>query len=89
MKLRALWVGRTKDPNLARLIDDYISRIEHFLPLQVVEVREPKAAESNRMEAEGKKLLDAIKPSDRLIVLDPKGRVWTSEIGRICTKAYG
>ena len=75
MKLRVLWVGKTKNPQLARLCEEYASRIEHFLPLNIAEVKEPKGG----MRAEGEKLLAAVGDSDRLVVLDPRGKSWTSE----------
>src|SRR5436190_3427786 len=75
MKLRVLWVGKTKNPNIAKLCADYASRIEHFLPLNVVEVKEPKGG----MRAEAEKILAALGDSDRVVVLDPKGKAFTSE----------
>ena len=79
MKLRVLWVGKTRSPELNRLIEDYSSRISHFLPLDKSEVREPKGEGTKRIEAEGEKLLEAVGRSDRVIALDPNGREWTSE----------
>ena len=74
MKLRVLWVGKTKNPQLAKLCAEYASRIEHFLPLNIAEVKEPKSG----MRAEGEKILAALGDSDRLVALDPKGKSWTS-----------
>lgn len=62
MKLRVVWFGKTKDPQLAGLCSDYISRIKHFLPIEISEAKELK-----------------LSSSDRVIVLDPKGKSWTSE----------
>jgi len=75
MRLRVLWVGKTKNPNIAKLCADYASRIEHFLPLNIVEVKEPKGG----MRAEAEKILAALGDSDRVVVLDPKGKAFTSE----------
>jgi 23S rRNA (pseudouridine1915-N3)-methyltransferase len=75
MKLRVLWVGKTKNAQLAKLCTEYASRIEHFLPLNIAEVKEPKGG----MRAEGEKILAALGDSDRVVALDPKGRAWTSE----------
>jgi 23S rRNA (pseudouridine1915-N3)-methyltransferase len=79
MKLRVLWVGRTKNRHLTALIEDYTARIRHFLPLDTVEVKEPRENATNRIQAEGEKLLAAIGQSDRVVVLDLGGRSWTSE----------
>ena len=66
MKLRILWTGKTKNPQLATLCEDYAARIQHFLPLEIADVKEAK-------------LLAALDSSDRVVVLDPKGKSWTSE----------
>ena len=65
MKLRLVWVGKTKNSQLAKLCQDYIGRIKHFLPLEIAEVKEAK-------------LLAALDSSDRIIVLDSAGEPWTS-----------
>jgi 23S rRNA (pseudouridine1915-N3)-methyltransferase len=66
LKLRIVWVGKTKNPQQAKLCEDYIGRIRHFLRLEIAEVKEAK-------------LLAALDSSDRVVVLDPKGKSWTSE----------
>jgi len=66
MKLRAVWVGKTKNTHIAKLCDDYAERIRHFLPLEIAEVKEEKT-------------LSAVDAADRVVVLDPKGRSWTSD----------
>jgi 23S rRNA (pseudouridine1915-N3)-methyltransferase len=66
LKLRIVWVGKTKNPQQAKLCEDYIGRIRHFLRLEIAEVKEAK------LPAE----LDS---SDRVVALDPKGKSWTSE----------
>src|SRR5215510_14260236 len=75
MKVRVLWVGKTKNPHITKLCADYASRIEHFLPLNIVEVKEPKGG----MRAEAEKILGALGDSDRVVVLDPRGKTFTSE----------
>ena len=66
MKFRVVWVGKTKDPNAAKLCQDYAARVRHFLPLEIVESKEEK-------------ILSLLGTSDRVVVLDPKGKAWTSE----------
>ena len=67
MKLRIVWVGKTRNPQIAKLCTEYISRIEHFLPLNIAEVKETQ------------KILAKLDDSDRVVALDPKGNTWTSE----------
>jgi 23S rRNA (pseudouridine1915-N3)-methyltransferase len=66
LKLRIVWVGKTKNPQQAKLCEDYIGRIRHFLRLEIAEVKESK-------------LLAELDSSDRVVALDPKGKSWTSE----------
>ena len=58
MKLRVVWVGKTKNPQLTKLCEDYIGRIRHFLPVDIAEVKD---------EA---KLAAALDSSDRVIALE-------------------
>jgi len=66
MKFRVVWVGKTKNPQLAKLCDDYVARIQHFLRLEIAEVKDTKLAA-------------AIDDADRVVVLDPKGKAFTSD----------
>ena len=66
MKLRVVWVGKTKNPQLAKLCEDYVDRIRHFLKLEIADVKDTK-------------LPAALDSADRVVVLDPKGKSWTSD----------
>ena len=65
MKLRIIWVGKTKNPHITQLSTDYADRIKHFLPLEIAEVKEQK-------------IMAALDAPDRVVVLDPNGKSWTS-----------
>jgi 23S rRNA (pseudouridine1915-N3)-methyltransferase len=67
LKLRVVWVGKTRNPQLTKLCAEYIGRIRHFLPVEIAEVKD---------EA---KLVAALDPSDRVVALDPRGKAWTSD----------
>jgi len=51
MKLRVVWIGKTKDPSMAKLCSDYTARIQHFLPIEIAEVKQPKFDPSDRLVA--------------------------------------
>jgi len=78
MKLRVLWIGKTRDAHLNSLINDYIARIRRFLPIELAETKEARVDESKRLRAEGEKLLSSIDSTDRVVLLDPAGKTWTS-----------
>jgi 23S rRNA (pseudouridine1915-N3)-methyltransferase len=79
MKLRVIWSGRTRNPNLAALADDYVARVRRFLPLDLVELKEPRTADDRRrVEEEGRRILDRVESTDYLVALDEAGRTRTS-----------
>jgi 23S rRNA (pseudouridine1915-N3)-methyltransferase len=78
-KLRVIWVGKTKDTALARLQSDYSSRIERFLATEIVELKDPHVDNVTRKRIEGEKILSVLDDSDRVIVLDPAGKTWSSQ----------
>lgn len=51
MKLRVVWIGKTKDPSMAKLCAEYAARIKHFLPLEITEVKALKVDTSDRVIA--------------------------------------
>ena len=70
MKVRVIWIGKTRDPNLATLAADFTARIRRFLPLEITELKDSRAEDT--------KILESLDASDRLVVLDDKGAAWTS-----------
>ena len=43
MKIRLLWLGKTRREEVRALVDDYVRRIEHYAEIQVTELREAHA----------------------------------------------
>ena len=80
MRLRVVWVGKTKNPHLAAVGKDLTERIRRFIPFNVVDVKEPKISdEGKRIEAEGTALVKALNASDYAVALDDTGRSHTSK----------
>ena len=87
MKLRVLWLGKTKDSSLTDLITDYAGRIRRFMPFEIVEIKEPRVDDSKRMAAEADKILAVVDSSDRVVLLDPAGKSWdTSQFAHFVAK---
>lgn len=84
MKLHFVWIGKTKDRPCAALIADYLARIARFAPCEVSELKEPsgslsgKGAEGRVVAQEGEKILAAIARDDYVVLLDEKGRQFSS-----------
>ena len=85
MKLRVIWAGRTRNPNLAAVSDDYVGRIRRFVGLEVVELKEPRTADDRkRIAAEGERILARLGGSDYVVALDAGGQSRTSgEMARL------
>jgi 23S rRNA (pseudouridine1915-N3)-methyltransferase len=84
VKLRLLVVGRPRDPSAIFLHDDYAGRLRrlglHYRSDCVPGERAgSRYSDAHVREREGRALLDALEPSERLIALDPGGTQWTSE----------
>ena len=80
MKIVLRWVGKTKNPWLARLIEEYQSRIRHFSELTFSEVKPTQGLNiAQSVLVEGSRLLSKIDRDDYLIALDPLGQQMGSE----------
>lgn len=76
MKIRLLWIGKTKNRHTASLLAELEPRITRLAPLEIVEVREPGTAKTDREQVllEGAQLLKKVTAGDFVIALDPSGR---------------
>lgn len=83
MRLRILWIGKTRDRRIAGMIAEYVEKIRRFCRLEIVEIREePRdgaAGPRQRVEREGKKVLKALRPGEYRVALDERGQEMTSE----------
>jgi 23S rRNA (pseudouridine1915-N3)-methyltransferase len=79
MKLRIVWLGKTRDPHLASLARDFVARIKYSLPIEIAELKDVKTGDGERrLNDEGDRILTALDPSDRVILLDAGGPMWSS-----------
>jgi 23S rRNA (pseudouridine1915-N3)-methyltransferase len=80
MKLRVIWTGKTRNPPLSALSDDYVARIRRFLPLDVSEVKETRTSDDRkRIAGESERILGRIEATDYVVGLDDCGQERTSE----------
>lgn len=86
MKITILSVGKIKEKYLKDAIGEYSKRLSAYCTLQLIEVPDEKAPENLSdkdmeliKEKEGRRLLEKLKDSQHLIVLDIKGKQHTSE----------
>ena len=82
MKTLLILVGKTTDKHFAAGINDYIERIEHYMPFEIVTIPELKNTKSMTEEqqktVEGELILKQIQLSDTVVLLDERGREFRS-----------
>ena len=82
MKIQLLLTGKTTDPRLISLIDDYQQRLKHYVPFELVVIPDLKNAKSLTEEqiktAEGEAILARLTPSMDVLLLDEHGREFRS-----------
>lgn len=82
MRLRFLWVGKTKNPAIKSLSDDYLDRIRHLVACDVIETRDLSRKQSLKpdalMEEEAKEFSKHLPASGRVVALDENGRQFSS-----------
>jgi 23S rRNA (pseudouridine1915-N3)-methyltransferase len=78
MRITLLTVGKTTDPRLASLIEDYRQRLTHYVPFEWVvlpDLKNAKALSEEQVKAaEGEMILRALTPSMDVILLDEHGK---------------
>lgn len=81
MRLRLIWVGKTRNEHLRALAEDYLKRLSRFARCEVTELRESAASDGRAcVEEEGKRILGALASDALTVLLDVAGEmVWSSE----------
>jgi 23S rRNA (pseudouridine1915-N3)-methyltransferase len=82
MEISLIVIGKTNARYLQEGIDEYIKRRKHYIPYSITVLPDikntKKLTEEQQKEAEGKLMLDALKPGDCLVLLDERGKEFTS-----------
>jgi 23S rRNA (pseudouridine1915-N3)-methyltransferase len=91
MKIKLLLIGKTDSDILSNGVDDYLKRIKHYIPFEMSIIPDLKntknLSESQQKQKEGELILNFINPGDFLVLLDEKGKVFTSvEFSRFMEK---
>ena len=82
MNVTLLWTGKTTAGYLETGIGLYLKRLEHYVPFEVVTLPDIKRAhltDEQQKVLEGEALLQRLQPGDRVVLLDEKGKTFTSE----------
>jgi 23S rRNA (pseudouridine1915-N3)-methyltransferase len=81
MRLRLIWIGKTRNEHLRALVGEYLKRLSRFARCEVTELRESAAADDRAcVEEEGKRIVGALASDALTVLLDVGGRTrWSSE----------
>lgn len=83
MKITLLAIGKTDHPDLISLIEEYVKRLQFYISFEMIILPDLKnsrnLSESLQKKAEGESILNAVIPSDFVVLLDEKGKSYSSE----------
>jgi 23S rRNA (pseudouridine1915-N3)-methyltransferase len=79
VRLRLIWVGKTKNAHVAALVDDYVRRLARFSRMEVTELREGTSADERALvEEEGKRIAATLTSGSLTVLLDVEGQQFSS-----------
>jgi 23S rRNA (pseudouridine1915-N3)-methyltransferase len=80
MKTEIWWIGKTFQDFTSNGCKDYLKRIQKFTPIEIVEIADIKGQTDpkNIKSLEAGKILSRLKKEDYLILLDEKGKQYSS-----------
>lgn len=73
VKIKIAWIGKTKEPAIASLTDEYLKRISRYAPVEGISLRD----EADLLAKFGKNSKSGTKSS--LVLMDSRGKELTSE----------
>lgn len=83
MKITLLTIGKTENNYLADGINIYKDRLSHYIKFEIIQLELPKQSKKFSPDAlkevEGKLLIKALEGVDQIVLLDEKGKTFTSE----------
>ena len=79
MKIKLICVGKVREAAVRTLCLEYETRLKRSGPMEIQEVRAAKVRDRQlALAEEEKRILTAFEPGDQILVLDERGRSYTS-----------
>jgi len=82
MRIRICWVGKTQTAPIKSLLSTYLARLKHFAPIETVELPDLSRRRGLKgaalLAAEGAELARVIGRESRNVVLDERGKEFSS-----------
>lgn len=83
MNFELIVIGKTDSVEVARLVEEYKGRVSHYVRFAITtipDVRNTRSlSEAQQKRAEGEAILRLLQPSDHVVLMDERGREYTSE----------
>lgn len=82
MQIKLIAIGKTDHPSIQSLIEEYSKRLNFYIKFEIEVIPDIKNAkslsESLQKEKEGELILKKVNTSDELILLDERGKTYSS-----------
>ncbi|MDL2281561.1 23S rRNA (pseudouridine(1915)-N(3))-methyltransferase RlmH [Parabacteroides sp. OttesenSCG-928-G06] len=82
MKVAFVVIGKTDAPYFIEAINEYKNRLTHYIPFEMIVLPDIKnvknLSELQQKEREAELILKALQPGDHLVLLDEKGKEFSS-----------
>lgn len=78
MRIRLVWVGRTREAPATAWIEDYVQRIARYGSLEILEVKDAAGRGAARAARENRSLLERVSGKGIVVALDEAGEQMTS-----------
>lgn len=75
MKIKIAWIGKTKEPAIASLTEEYLKRISRYVPVEGLALRDEAAL----LEMCGRSLPTKGGSKSTLVLMDSRGKEFSSE----------
>lgn len=75
MKIKIAWIGKTKEPAIASLTEEYLKRISRYVPVEGVSLRDEAAL----LEMCGRAAGTKAGAKSTLVLMDSRGKEFSSE----------
>ncbi len=82
MKILLVVVGKTSTPYIASAVEEYVKRVNRYVPLEIVTIPDQRSSraltEEIQKQREGTAILATLQGGDHVVLLDERGRELTS-----------
>jgi 23S rRNA (pseudouridine1915-N3)-methyltransferase len=75
VKIKIAWIGKTKEPAIASLTDEYLKRISRYVPVEVLTLRDEAAL----LDLGGRGAGSKTGAKATLVLMDSRGKEFSSE----------